>query len=124
MGYKLASQRNSDNHVINHLAGANAAPNLALARRVVMDDISLCVAQNTPNISNQKLMLGHLVSKAATELSFTKRSSFTKDVATENNWTLELGVGDGIDIHIYVKVGFMERDKFNQQHHNNDTFLD
>ena len=38
-----------------------------------------------------------------------------EDVTAEKNWTFELGVGDGIDIPIYVIVGFMQRDQFNQQ---------
>ena len=45
-----------------------------------------------------------------------------KDVTTEDNWTFELGVGDGIDIIIYVIVEFVERDHFNQQHQKNETF--
>ena len=44
-----------------------------------------------------------------------------KDVTTENNWTFELGVGDGIDIPFKVLVGFTQRDHFNHQHQNNDT---
>ena len=31
-------------------------------------------------------------------------------------------MGDGIDIPIYVRVGFMERGLFNQQHQFNDRF--
>ena len=49
-------------------------------------------------------------------------SSDMKNVITENNWIFEFGVGDGIDIQISVIVGFMQRDQFNQQHQNNDTF--
>ena len=45
-----------------------------------------------------------------------------KDVLTENNWTFELGVGDGSDISIHVIVAFKRRDQFNQQHQNFDTF--
>ena len=45
-----------------------------------------------------------------------------KDVTTENNWTFELGVEDGIDRPTYVKVGFMQTDQFNQHHQNSDTF--
>ena len=45
-----------------------------------------------------------------------------KDVTVEKNWIIELGVADGIDIPIYVIVGFMQRGQFNQQHQNNDTF--
>ena len=67
------------------------------------------------------MMMEHIVSKAPTELSYTRRSSDMKDVITENNWTLELGVENGIDIPLNVKVGFMQRHLFNQQHQNNDT---
>ena len=66
-------------------------------------------------------MLGHVVSKAATKISYIKRSSQMK-VTTENNWTFELGVGDGIDIPNDVIVGFMQRGQFNQQHQNAETF--
>ena len=40
LGYKLTSQRNSDNHVLGHPAGANDAANLALAGRLIIDEIS------------------------------------------------------------------------------------
>ena len=122
LGSKLTLQRNSDNHVLSHPAQANSAANLALAGTVIVDDISVYVPHYTPSISNQILMLGHIVSKAATELSYIKKSSLMKDVTTENNWFFELGVGDGIDLPIYVIVGFLPRDQFNQQHQNNDTF--
>ena len=46
-----------------------------------------------------------------------------KDETNENNWTFELGVGDGIDIPISVTVGFMQKDQLNQEHQNIDTFL-
>ena len=45
-----------------------------------------------------------------------------KDVATENNWIFEFGVGDGSNIPIYVIVGSLQGDQFNQQHQNKDTF--
>ena len=74
-GYKLKIQRNSDNHVLSHPAAANDAAKLALAGRGIIDDISLHVPHYTSNISNQNLMLRHIVSRAATELSYIKRSS-------------------------------------------------
>ena len=45
-------------------------------------------------------MLGHIVFKAATELSYFTRSSYIKNVNTENDWIFELGVGDVINIPI------------------------
>ena len=123
LGYKLTLQRNSDNHVLSHPAQAKDAINIALADRVSRDDISLYMPHYTPSLSNQNLMLGHTVSKTPTQLSFTKRSSCLKDVTTENNWTFELGVGDGIDKPNYVIIAFMQRDQFNQRHQNKDIFF-
>ena len=40
---------------------------------------------------------------------------------TENDWICELDVEESIDIPIFIKVGFMPRDHFHQQHQNNDT---
>ena len=69
-------------------------------------------------------MLGHIVSKTPSKLSYFKRSSCMKDVTTEINWTFELGVEDGFDLPIYVIVGFMQKDQFNQQHQKMIIFID
>ena len=92
-----------------------------MAGRDIIDGISLYIPHYTPDISNQQLMLEHIVSRPATEVFQNIRSSLMKDVTTENNWTFELGVGDGNDIPFHVVVKFMQRDQFNQQHRNNDT---
>ena len=83
MGYKLTFQKSSDNHVLVHRAGTTNAENLALAGRVIIEDLSRYVPYYTPSISNQKIMLGQIVSKVPTELSYIKRSSYMKDVTTE-----------------------------------------
>ena len=62
------------------------------------------MSRNIAQIYQIKIMLGGLVSGAATDISYTKRSSYMKDLTTENNWTFELGVGIGIDVPIYVIV--------------------
>ena len=74
LGYKLTLQRNSDNHLLCHLAQANDAANLVLVGCVIIDDISLFVPHYTPSISSQKLMFGHIISKTSTELSYIRRS--------------------------------------------------
>ena len=112
LGYKLALQRNNDYHVLSHRAVATNADNLALAGRVFIEDLSSYVPHYTPSILNQNVMLGHFVSKAPTEVSYIKRSSYMKNVTTENNWTFEFGVADGLDKAIFVKVGFMQGDQF------------
>ena len=121
MGYKLTLQRNSDNYVLSHPDGTDAE-NLVLSGRVMINDLSWCIPHLTPCISNQNLMLEIIISKSATELSYIKRSSYMKDVTTENNWNFELGVGNGVDVTICIIVGFIQRNQFNQLHQNNDTF--
>ena len=88
----------------------------------IIDDISWYVPHYTPSILNQILLVSNIASKTPTELTYVKRSSYLKDVTTENDWTFEVGVGDGVDVPIYVIVGFMQSHQFNQQHQNNDTF--
>ena len=90
MGSKITLQKNSDNHVLSHPPQANDAANLALAGAVIIDDIRLYVPQYTPSISNQKLVLGHIVSKTPTELSYIKRWSYMKNLTTDNDCTFEL----------------------------------
>ena len=63
-------------------------------------------------------MLEHIVSRAATDLSYITRP---KDVATEINWTFELGVRGTIDVSIHRKKQFIQKDYFNSKHQNNDT---
>ena len=121
LGYKLTLQRKSDNNTLSHRAGTKAE-SLVLAGRFNIEDLSWYIPNFTPSMSNQHLTLAHIVSKAPTDLSFVKRPTYMKDVTTENNWTFELGLGYGVDIPIYVIVGFKQRDQVNQQHRNNYTF--
>ena len=79
-------QRNNDNHVLSRRAGATNADNVVLAGRVIMQDLSWYIPHYTPNIPNQKIMLGHIVSEAPNEISYKKRSSYVKNVTAENNW--------------------------------------
>ena len=52
--------------MLSRPAGAEDAANLASAGRVIIEDLSWYVPHYTPNLSKQKLMLGHIVSQAAT----------------------------------------------------------
>ena len=122
LGYKLKLQRNSDKHALSHRAGATNSDNLALAGRVIIGDIGLYVPHYTPSISNEKIMLGHIVSEAATEMSYINKSSYVRNLTTGNKWTFELA--GSIDTPIYIIVVFMQRDQSNQQHQKMIHFID
>ena len=67
------------------MAGTIDAANAVLAGRVILDKIILYIPHYTPNTSNQKILSGHIVSRAATELSYFKRSSYIKKETTKYN---------------------------------------
>ena len=52
--------------------------------------------------------MDQIPNKDPTELSYTERTVFRKDVNTNNNWTFELGTS-GISTPDFVIVGFQAR---------------
>ena len=96
--------------------------NGATAERVIKYDISWYVPDQTLNIFQQKRILEHMVSEAATEISYIKRSFNTKYVTTGRHWAFQLRVQSGIDVPIFVLVDFMQREQFNQKQQKNDAF--
>ena len=45
-----------------------------------------------------------------------------KEVNTQNLWTFELGRQEGLNVPIWIIVGFQQRDRQDSQNLNNDTF--
>ena len=46
-----------------------------------------------------------------------------KEVNTQNFWTFELGTQEGINIPIWIFIGFQQNDRQHDQNLNNDTFV-
>ena len=51
-----------------------------------------------------------------------EKSVFLKEVNTQKLWTFELGTQDGINVPIWILVGFQQSDRQHDQKLNNDTF--
>ena len=114
LGYTLTLKRNSSNDVVIRSAATTIA-------KVVVQDISLYIPHYVPSLENQQLVLNQILDKDPTELYYTERSVFRKDVNTNNNWTFELG-NSGESTPTFVIVGFQARDKIDSQTHDNATF--
>ena len=82
LGYTLTLKRNTNNDMILRGAGVDAA-------KVVVKDISWYIPHYVPNLENQQLVMDQLLNKDPTELYYTERSVFRKDVNTNNNWTFQ-----------------------------------
>ena len=100
LGYTLTLKRNTNNDAILRGAGVDAA-------KVVVE--------------NQQLVLNQILNKDPTELYFTERTGFRKDVNTNSNWTFELG-NAGTSTPTFVIVGFQARNKIDSQVHDNAVF--
>ena len=66
--------------------------------------------------------MGQIVDKKPTERRYVERSVFMKEVNTQNLWTFELGTKEGVNVPIWIIVGFQQSDRQHGQNLNNDSF--
>ena len=103
MGYILTLKRNNINDPIIRVNGVDAA-------KTHIKDISWYIPHYVPILENQQLVLNQILYKDPTEMFYTERVVFRKDVNTNNNWTFELG-NSGESTPSFIKVGFQARSK-------------
>ena len=115
LGYKITLTRNNDNAVLNK------DDTLAFGK-VKIIAIEWCVPHYTASMSQQTVLSNQIVNKIPTELKFIERSVFMKEVNTQNIWNFELGTQDGINVPIWIIIGFQQQDRQNSQNENHDTF--
>ena len=114
LGYTLTLKRNTNNDAILRSVGVDAS-------KVVIKDIGWYIPHYVPSIENQQLVMDQILNKNPTELSYTERIIFRKDVNTNSNWTFELG-SSGTSTPTFVIVGFQARNKIDSQVHDNAVF--
>ena len=115
LGYKLTLTRNTDNAVLNRDNAVNNA-------QIKINSIALYITRFTPSILQQAFLFKHTTSKTPTELQYVERSVYMKEVNTQKYWSFELGTQEGINVPIWIVVGFQKRDRLHSQNLNNDTF--
>ena len=115
LGYKLTLTRNSDNAVLNKDNAVNNA-------KIKINALEWYVPHYIPSIDQQTILFKQIKDKTPTQLSYPERSVFMKEVNTQNFWTFELGTQEGINVPIWIIVGFQQSDRQHDQNLNNDTF--
>ena len=115
LGYKLTLTRNSDNAILNKADATNLG-------KVKINAIERYVPHYTASMSQQAVLSNQIVNRIPTELQYIERSVFMKDVNTQNPWNFELGTQEGINVPIWIIIGFQQQDRQNSQTENNDTF--
>ena len=115
LGYKLTLTSNNDNAVLNK-------NNATALGKVKIIAIEWYVPHYTASMSQQTVLSNQIVNKIPRELQYIERSVFMKEVNTQNLWNFELGTQEGINVPIWIIVGFQQQDRQNSQNENNDTF--
>ena len=115
LGYKLTLTRNSDNAVLNKADATKLG-------KVEINAIEWHVRNYTVSMSQQAVLSNQIVNRIPTELQYTERSVFMKEVNIQNLWTFELGTQEGLNVPIWIIIGFQQQDRQNSQNENDDTF--
>ena len=116
LGYKVTLTRNSNNAVLNK---DNAVANA----KIKINALEWYVPHYIPTIDQQTILFKQIKDKTPTQFYYPERSVFMKEVNTQNFWTFELGTQEGINVPIWIIVGFQQMDRQNDQNLNNDTFV-
>ena len=96
---------------------------IADVAKLTINDISLYVSHYTPSVENQTLVTNVVLNKEPITMGYVERKVFTKQVNTNSSWNFELGVEAGMQLPIYVIVGFQSADRLGPaQTQNNGVF--
>ena len=116
LGYKLTLTRSKHEAVIDKVAG------IADARNKI-DHIHWYVPHYTPSMSQQGTMSKQILNKTPTDIRYSERSVFMKEVNNQKLWNFELGSQKNMNVPIWIFIGFQPQYRQDNQNLNNDTFL-
>ena len=114
--YKIPITRNTDNTVLNKDNAINNA-------KIKINAIECYVPHFTPSIPQLAMLSKQILNKVPTELQYVERSVFMKKVNTQNLWTFELGTQEGVNVLIWIIIGFQQRKRRDLQSFNNETYI-
>ena len=106
---------NTDNAVLNKDNATNNA-------KIKINGLEWYVPHYTPSLEEYNKLMNQITKKTPTQLHYPEKSVFMKKVNTQNFWTFELGIQEGINVLVWVHVVFQQNDRQRDQNLNNDTF--
>ena len=116
LGYKLTLTRNTGNAVLNIDDATNNA-------KIKINSLEWYVPHYNPSLILYNKLMTQIKQKTPTNFHYPEKSDFMKEVNTQNFWTFELGTQEGVNIPIWIFVGFQQSDRQHDQNLNNDTFI-
>ena len=113
--YKITLTRNNDEAILDKAAAIPDA-------RIKIDRIHWYVLHYTTSIQQQGSLSRQIFGKTPTELRYTERSDFMKELINQNLWNFELVCEESMNDSIRVVIGFHQRQRQDSQHLNIDSF--
>ena len=113
--YKLTLTRSTNKFVLNKDNGTNKA-------KIKDRGIKWYIPHYTASIPQQAMLSKQILSTTPKEFQYVERSVFMKEVKIQKWWAFELGTEEGINVPIWMFVGFQQRDWHDSRNLNNDTF--
>ena len=90
--------------------------------RSKINSLDWYVPQYSPNLEEYNKLMNQIKKNTPTLFHYPEKSVFMKQVNTQNLWTFELGTQEGVNVPIWIIVGFQQSGRQNDQNINNDTF--
>ena len=91
--------------------------------KIKINSLEWSVPHYNPSPKEYKKLMTQIQQKTPTNLQYSKRSVFMKEINTQNFWTFELGTQESINFPIWIYVVFQQSDKQHDQNLSNDTFV-
>ena len=116
LAFKITLTRKVDNAVLNKANATNIG-------KLKINAFEWYVPQYTPSIPQQSLLSKQILSKTATELQYVESSVFMTEVKTQKLRIFEIGTHEVINVHIWIVVGFKQKERQDSQKICKDTFF-
>ena len=95
----MTLRRNTHNAVLNKDKATNNA-------KIVINGIQWYVPQYVPSLEEYNKLRNQISEKTPTKLLYAEKSVSMKKVNSQKFWTFELGTQEGVNVPIWIYVGF------------------
>ena len=95
-------------------------PTMVKIKLVLLSGMYLIILHRFPN---KPFYLKRILGKTLTELQYVERSVLMKKINIQIFWTFEVGTQEGINVPIWIIVGFQQKERQDSQKLNNDRFF-
>ena len=90
--------------------------------QIKTNTIEWFVPHFTPSFLHYAMLSEQILSKIPTDFQKVERLAFMKKENPQSFWTFELGTQEGINVPIWIIIGFQQRYRQGSQNLNKDTF--